>query len=128
MRRLVAALAIACALAGCNSPQRTIDRLNKELAAYKASPTDALQAQIEADLAKLDEQAAQLAAQGKTTEAATVRATADNLRADYRAARMVRALKDAQSAIQTMGQTIKDAGRSIGDAFRDDDTPTPTPH
>jgi hypothetical protein len=41
---------------------------------------------------------------------------------------MVRALKDAQSAIQTMGQTIKEAGKSIGDAFRDDDTPTPTPH
>lgn len=126
MKRLVGALVIACALVGCDSPRRTVDRLHKELAEYKASPTDAGQAQIEADLAKLDEQASKLAAQGKTTEAATYRAAADNLRADYRAARMVRALKDAQTAIQTMGQTIKDAGKSIGDAFRDD-TPSPTP-
>jgi predicted small secreted protein len=125
MKRLVGALVIACALAGCDNPQRTVDRLHKELADYKASPTDAGQAQIEADLAKLDAQASKLATQGKSNEAATYRAAADNLRADYRAARMVRALKDAQTAIQTMGETIKDAGKSIGDAFRE--TPSPTP-
>jgi hypothetical protein len=31
---------------------------------------------------------------------------------------MVRAMKDAQSAIQGFGEAFKEAGQSIGDAFR----------
>jgi hypothetical protein len=132
MRRPAALLlttfcALALALTGCDSPQNTVDQLRQEIAAYKANPTDAGQAKIETDLAKLDTQIEQLDAKGKTAEAAGYRSSADNLRSDYRAARMVRAMKDAQSAIEGIGQAFKEAGKSIGDAFRDTPSPTPKP-
>jgi len=129
MRRPAALLLTLCllalALAGCDRPQATVDQLRQEIAAYKANPSDAAQARIEADLAKLDAQIEQLDARGKTAEAAGYRSSAENLRSDYRAARMVRTMKDAQSAIEGIGQAFKEAGKSIGDAFRD--TPSPTP-
>ncbi len=118
---LVLTATVLLGLAACENPQRTVDQLRQEIAAYKAEPTDATQAKIEADLATLDAQADKLAAQGKTAEAAGYRATAENLRADYRAARMLRTMKDAQSAIQGFGQAFKEAGQSIGDAFRNPD-------
>jgi hypothetical protein len=34
-------------------------------------------------------------------------------------------MKDAQSAIQGIGQAFKEAGQSIGDAFRPSPTPKP---
>jgi hypothetical protein len=121
------AVLVALGFSGCDRPQNTIDQTRKDISAYKASPTDAGQAKVEADLAALDKQIAQLESKGKTDEAAGYRATEENLRSDYRAARMMRAMKDAQSALQGMGQTLKEAGQSIGDAFREaNSSPTPT--
>lgn len=121
MKRLAALLLTAtalCGLAACDHPQKTVDQLRQEIAAYKANPTDAAQAKIEADLALLDSQTEKLAAKGQAAEAAGYRSTAENLRADYRAARMIRTMKDAQSAIQGFGEAFKEAGQSLGDAFR----------
>ncbi len=117
------ALLLAFTLAACDNPQRTVDDLRQQIATYKTAPTDTTQAAIEADLAKLDQHVDKLTSQGKTAEAAGLRATVANLRADYRAARMVRSLKDAQTAIQGIGEAIKDAGQSLGEAFK----PTPPP-
>jgi hypothetical protein len=130
LRRFAAAGLIAflaLGLTGCDSPKKTVDQLRQEIAAYKAAPSDAGQAKIEADLAKLNDQIANLERKGRTEQAATYRSSAANLTADYRAARMVRTMKDAQSALQGLGQAVKDAGKSIGDAFRDTDSPTPVP-
>lgn len=125
MRRALLPLLLALALAGCDRPQKTADQVRDEIAAYKASPSDAGQARIEADLAKLDGQIARLESRGQTADAATCRARAENLRSDYRAARMVRAMQDAQSAIHDLGSAFQQAGQSLGDAFR---KPAATPN
>ncbi|MDD5201473.1 MAG: hypothetical protein PHC88_16905 [Terrimicrobiaceae bacterium] len=116
---------VALGLAGCDHPQRTVDKVRKEIADYKANPTDAAQTEIESNLAHLDAQIEKLETAGKTSEAAGYRATAENLRADYHAARMVRTIRDTQSAIQGIGQAFKEAGKSFGDALRESPSPTP---
>jgi hypothetical protein len=59
MKRALAALLLGAALlSGCDSPQRTIDSLRKELMEFKAAPDDAKEARIEADFAKLENQIA----------------------------------------------------------------------
>lgn len=121
------ALVAACfAFAGCDNPQRTIDRLRPEIAAFKAAPSETTQRKIEEDFARLDAQIEKLERKDKIVEAAQFRSVAENLRADYRTAKVMRTMKDAQSAIQNFGAALKDAGKSIGDAFRPAG-PTPTP-
>ncbi len=121
-------LAVCAGLAGCDNPQRTVDRLRPEIAAYRADPTDAAQMKIESDLKVLEEQIARLEAKGKTAEATGYRSAAANLVADYRAARMVRTMQDAQTALQGLGSALKDAGKSIGDAFKTVASPSPNPN
>ena len=59
MKRALAALLLGTVvLSGCDSPQRTIDSLRKELMEFKAAPDDAKEARIEADFAKLENQIA----------------------------------------------------------------------
>ncbi len=127
MRRPLLFALITVVLAGCDNPQKTVDRLRAEIAAYKSAPTDTAQAEIDDDFAKLEAQIDKLQAAGSTTEAAGYRPRAENLRADYRAARMVGAMKNAQDAIPDLGHAFKEAGKSIGDTFRDSANPTPTP-
>lgn len=124
-RRLLLCALAGCLLTSCDSPDRTIGTLRKDLAAYKVEATAESQARIEAGFQKLDTQIADLKTKGRTAEAAIVESSAANLRADYRAARMAQTLKDAQSAIHSIGTAIKDAGKSIGDAFKEEPTPTP---
>ncbi|HVE17054.1 MAG TPA: hypothetical protein VNB29_09985 [Chthoniobacterales bacterium] len=128
MRRAFLLALLVAGLAGCDHPQQTIDELRTEIAAYKSAPSDAAQAKIDADFAKLDAQINQLDSSGKASKAATFRASEENLRSDYRAARMVGAVKNAKDAIQGLGNAFKEAGQSIGDAFRDSAKPTPTPN
>jgi hypothetical protein len=111
--------------AGCDSPDRTLDTIRKDLAAYKTTPTPENELKVETSLAKLDTQVADLQRDGRTAEAAAVESLASNLRGDFRAARMVNSLRDAQSAIQGIGEAIKDAGKSIGDVFEEKPASTP---
>lgn len=112
-------------LCGCDSPDRTLDEIRRDLAAYKANPTPESEARVTDGFTKLDGQIAELNQDGRTAEAAAVEGLASNLRGDFRAARMVNSLRDAQNAIEGIGQAIKDAGKSIGDAFKESPTPTP---
>lgn len=127
MRSIIcSALCLAVALlSGCDSPDRTLDTIRKDLAAYKSNPTPETQLAVETSFKKLDEQIAALNQDGRSAEAAAVEGMASNLRGDFRAARMVNSLRDAQSAIQDIGEAIKDAGKSIGDVFEASPTPTP---
>jgi cell fate (sporulation/competence/biofilm development) regulator YlbF (YheA/YmcA/DUF963 family) len=127
MRRILLLALMAAVLSGCDSPQTTIDQLRAEIASYKEVPSDSAQTKIEVDFTKLEAQIEKLQDQGMTAEAASYRARAENLRADYRAARMVTSMKNAQTAIEGLGHAFKEAGKSIGDAFRDPSKPSPTP-
>jgi len=116
---------IAFGLTGCDSPDRTLDSIRRDLATYKVNPTPDAEIKVEQGFKKLDSQLAELKQSGRTAEAAAVESMASNLRGDFRAARMVNSLRDAQSAIEGIGSAIKDAGKSIGDVFKEQPTPTP---
>ncbi len=116
---------IAFGLIGCDSPDRTLESIRRDLAAYKANPTPDAEIKVEQGFKKLDTQLAELNESGRTAEAAAVESMASNLHGDFRAARMVNSLRDAQSAIEGIGSAIKDAGKSIGDVFKEQPTPTP---
>jgi cell fate (sporulation/competence/biofilm development) regulator YlbF (YheA/YmcA/DUF963 family) len=118
---------MAALLSGCDNPQTTVDQLRAEIAAYKSVPTDSTQAKIEVDFTKLEAQIQQLQDKGRTSESAAYRSSAENLRSDYRAARMVGAMKNAQTAIQGLGHAFKEAGIGIGEAFHAPASATPTP-
>jgi outer membrane murein-binding lipoprotein Lpp len=132
-RPLLVLIAVAFSLLvqSCGeSPKTTIELTRQQLAEYKAEPTEAHRLQVESSLAKLDAQINQLELQNKTADAKIYRASEESLRADFRSARMVTSLRDAQDAVEGVGTAFKDAGRSIGDAFREvtgsaDATPEP---
>jgi len=112
-------------ICGCDSPDRTLDTIRKDLAAYKTTPNAETQIEVERSFEKLDDQIDKLRRDGRSAEAAAVEGIASNLRGDFRAARMVNSLRDAQSAVQGISEAIRDAGKSIGDVFQEKPTPTP---
>ena len=117
---LVVVLA-AVALSGCDSPQRTIDSLRKEIMEFKAAPDEKKQANIDEKFAKLEGQIAALQQRGEP-KAEELRSQLVSLRADYQAARMAKAVQDAKSAIQGFGEALKDTAKSVQDAFKKSDT------
>ncbi len=121
----------ALALQACgDKPKETVELVRQDLAEYKADPTEARQQKVEASLALLDAQIEKLETSDRESEARLYRASEENLRADFRSARMLNSLRDAQSAVEGVGSAFKDAGRSIGDAFREVTgraSPTPEP-
>lgn len=66
MKRIFVALLLgALALViGCDSPQRTVTSLRKEIAEFKAAPDDKRGAKIDQDFAKLERQIAELQQRG----------------------------------------------------------------
>lgn len=122
MRHALAALAVGAALlAGCDSPQRTVDSLRKELTEFKAAPDDTKQARIESDFAKLESQIARLEQRGDP-KADDLKKQLASLRSDYQSAKIARALLDAKSAIEGFGQAIKDTAKSVEEAFKNAET------
>jgi predicted small secreted protein len=122
LKRAVAVLAVcAVFLAGCDSPQRTVDSIRKQLTEFKAAPDATKQAKIETDLAKLESQIAGLEQRGdpRTEE---MKRQLVSLRSDYQAAKIAKALLDAKSAIEGFGQAIKDTAESVEDAFKNSQT------
>ncbi len=122
MKRSLLALALGAALlAGCDSPQRTVDSLRKEIMEFKAAPDEKRQAKIDENFAKLESQIAALQQRGDP-KADDLKRQLASLRADYQAARMSKAVQDARKAIQGFGEALKDTAKSVEDAFKDGDT------
>jgi len=117
MKRALLLLAVAVFFAGCDNPQKTADRLRQEIVEFKAAPDDKKQAQIELDLAKLEEQVITLERKD-SPKAPGLREQLISLRGDYQAARLVRTMDEAKRAIQGVGQAIKDGVQNIGNAFK----------
>jgi len=110
-------------LAACDSPKKTLDGLQNEIAAYSIEPTPDAEKKIEAGFEKLDADIAKLNETGKATEAAALQRQVDTLRSRYDAARLAGSLQKARNAIQGFGQSVKNLGEQIGEVFK----PTPTP-
>jgi predicted small secreted protein len=118
---LAALLFGAALLSGCDSPQRTVDSLRKELTEFKAAPDDAKEARIEADFAKLENQIAVVQQKGDP-RADDLRAQLASLRGEYQTAKIARALQNARSAIQGFGEALKDTAKSVEDALKSSQT------
>jgi len=116
-------LAIGLALAGCDSPERTADTLEKQISAYRAAPGAAQQQAVENSFAKLDAQIAGLREKGNADAARQLTTREATLRAEYSAAKVANTIQDAKAAIQGIGEVLKETGKNIQDAFR---TPPPS--
>lgn len=120
---LLLILAPLLLLAACDSPKKTLDSLQREIAAYSIEPTPAAEQKIDAGFEKLDADIAQLKDSGKTAEAETLQRQVDGLRSRYDTVRLAGSLQKARHAIQGFGQSVKNLGEQIGEVFK----PTPTP-
>ncbi len=120
-RNLVVLLLAVFTLAGCDSPQRTIDTLRAEIAAFKTAPDAKKQAEIETHFAKLEEQIAKT--EGKDSiQADLLRRQYAGLQGEYQAAKLAKTLNDAKNAIQGIGEAFKEGAKSFGDTLKNSGT------
>lgn len=124
---LFAAVIALFTLSACDSTERAADTARAAIATYKANPTAENETAAQTALEKLNARINQLGADGKSAEAASQRSVYENLNSDFRAARLANAIENTRSAIQDLGESVKDTGQSIGEAFRDTFSATPTP-
>jgi outer membrane murein-binding lipoprotein Lpp len=120
-RASIAVLLGVMLLAGCDSPQKTVASLRKEIAEFKTAPNEKTRVKIEEDFAKLEGQIAHLQQRGDPS-ADELRNQFVSLRSEYQAAKISKAVQDARDAIQGFGQALKDTARSVEEAFKDADT------
>jgi hypothetical protein len=123
MKRIFVALLLGtlALVIGCDSPQRTVTSLWKEIAEFKAAPDDKRGEKIDQDFAKLERQIAELQQRGDPS-ADELRNQLVSLRSEYQAAKISKAVQDARDAIQGFGQALKDTARSVEEAFKNADT------
>jgi ribosomal protein L29 len=122
MKRVsIAVLMGAMLLIGCDSPQRTVASLRKEIAEFETAPNEKTRVKIDQDFAKLERQIAELQQRGDPS-ADELRTQLVSLRGDYQAARMTKAVQDAKNAIHGFGEALKETARSVEEAFKNADT------
>ena len=122
MKRLsIAVLLSAMLLVGCDSPQRTVDSLRKEILEFKTAPNEKTRVKIDQDLAKLERQIAELQQRGDPS-ADELWNQLVSLRSEYQAAKISKAVQDTRNAIQGFGEALKETARSVEEAFKNADT------
>jgi predicted small secreted protein len=114
----IALLLGAVLLVGCDSPERTVDSLRKEIAEFRIAPDEKTRVKIDQNFAKLERQVADLQQRGDP-RAGELRNQLISLRGDYQAARMSKAVQDAKNAIQGFGEALKNTAKSFEEAFKD---------
>ncbi len=123
MKKLLLLLLPLLLLVACDSPQKTIEALQRDIAAYSIEPTPAADEKIQTGFEKLDAEISKLNAAGKTSEAEALLRQVNSLRSQYDTARLAGSLQKARHAIEGFGQSVKTLGQQIGEVFN----PTPTP-
>jgi predicted small secreted protein len=122
MNRLsIAVLLSAMLLVGCDSPQRTVASLRKEILEFKTAPNEKTRVKIDQDLAKLERQIAELQQRGDPS-ADELWNQLVSLRSEYQAAKISKAVQDTRNAIQGFGEALKETARSVEEAFKNADT------
>jgi uncharacterized protein YukE len=116
--KAVLALLVTLALVACGGPERTVERAEAELRAFRAEPTDANQAKVEKTLAELEARIERMRKAGDGSKAGEFDAKLLALKGEFGAAKVGRAVRDATKAIEGFGQAIKEAGKSFGDAVK----------
>ena len=122
MKRVsIAVLVSAMLLVGCDSPQRTVASLRKEIAEFKTTPNEKTRVRIDEDFAKLERQIAELQQRGDPS-ADELRNQLVSLRSEYQAAKISKAVEDTRNAIHGFGEALKETARSVEEAFKNADT------
>jgi len=118
MKRFLLAMVLAASLAACDDPQADVRRARADLKTFRAEPGRESELAVEQSLAKLSAQVDKLEAAGKSAEADHFRSILNDLRADFKGAKVARAINDARNAVQGFGEAMKDAGRSFEEALK----------
>ena len=122
MKRLsIAVLLSAMLLVGCDSPQRTVDSLRKEILEFKTAPNEKTRVKIDQYLEKLERNIAELQQRGDPS-ADELWNQLVSLRSEYQAAKISKAVQDTRKAIQGFGEALKETARSVEEAFKNADT------
>lgn len=110
-------------LAACDSPEKTLKALQRDIAAYSLQPEPATGQRIQEGFENLAADISKLRAEGKTAEADSLERQANTLRTQYETVRLAGSIQKAREAIQGVGESVQRAGEQIGELFK----PTPTP-
>ena len=123
MKNILILLLPLLLLVACDSPQKTIEALQRDIAAYSIESTPSAEEKIQTGFEKLDTDISKLNAAGKTSEAEALQRQVGGLRSQYETARLAGSLQKARNALEGFGQSVKNLGQQIGETFK----PTPTP-
>lgn len=126
--KFLVALIVSVVIAGCDSPQSTLDRLQKEIAAYSAGSSEEDLQSIQSGFAKLDTEIQNLEAHGKTAQARDLRDARNTLQVQFTSARVAVGLTKVQSAVRGIGDAVKQVGQEMEQALQaPKDTPANAP-
>jgi hypothetical protein len=112
-------------VAGCDSAQRTVDTLQKEIATYPSAPSAEAAEKIEQSFDRLDQKIGRLRSAGKIQEAESLDQQRQNLQAQYLAARMTEGLQKMKQAAEGLGAAFREAGEAFGTAIKSQPPPSP---
>ncbi len=121
--RCVAGLLLAVtvlAVAGCDSPRRTLEEVRREVGAYASAPSGESATKIDEAFDRLDRQIGELRAKGKTAEARTLQEERDTIKARYTGAKVAAGLQGLKHAAQQVGEALRQAGETLGGAQQGD--------
>jgi FtsZ-binding cell division protein ZapB len=105
-------------LAGCDSPERQAEVLEKQISSYRTEASDEKRQAIRDGFQKLDAEIEDLKSHGKTLRAQALQQQRDQLMAQFTAAQVGQAVNQATDAMRNLGGTLKEAGESFIDTLR----------
>ena len=112
-------------LAACDSPGKTLEALERDIAAYSIQPEPATDRKIHEGFENLAADISKLRAEGETAEADSLQNQSNALRTRYESVRLAGSIQKAGEAIRGVGESFQRAGEQIGGLFKP--TPEPTP-
>ena len=118
IRGFLALLLVSLFVTGCDNPQRTVDELKSDIAAYRAKATDDGKLRIQSGFEKLDQQILKLNEKGETLKADLLQQQRDELATQFTAAQLGRVVNDAAEALKGFGKAFERAGKEIQGAIQ----------
>ena len=111
------ALSALLLLSGCDSAKKTVELLQKEIAAYPLAPSPEAEASIDQNFTRLNQEIVNLRTHGKGDKAAVLQREFDSLQAQYAAARISATVQKFRGAVENFGDAVRQVGKEIDEAF-----------
>jgi uncharacterized protein YlxW (UPF0749 family) len=113
----------ALALSGCDSPDSTLKKLEKQISAYSVNSSEEDLDSIQQGFARLDSEIENLEAHGKTAKARELSREKTALQEQFTSARLAVGLTKVQSAVRGIGDAVKQVGQEMEQALQPEKTP-----